>query len=240
MVSPNVDDSSSRSLHYEEHPIRTEEYKRAVAVFLARRSLGPIREDHTKEESKKPRKNQQIEKKQSKRLSLPETRSHQTEFTSPTTPQIQFSFNNQLYMSTGDKKAKKHLHNGSLTSTSPDLLPPRFIRDRHVDFDNGDNPSSPPNDFYRDNSLPYFDRDTSILTDNNKSSHNSFKPSNDCFADIENRKNTVNGGDDSFRKHAWKCLDDSIENHEDASFDSLVRKLEQVRLPIPVFIVFWI
>ncbi|XP_077290350.1 uncharacterized protein LOC143914134 [Arctopsyche grandis] len=230
MVSPDVDDSSPRSLHYED-PIRTEEYKRAFAEFLARRSLGPIKEDHTKEESKRPRKNQQVEKKQSKRLSLPDTRSHQTEFSSPTTPQIQFSFSNQFYMSTGDKKAKKHLHNGSLTSTSPDLLPPRFIRDRHVDFDNGDNPSSPPNDFYRDNSLPYVDRDTSVLTENNKSSHKSSKPSNDLFADIENRKNAANGGDDSFRKHAWKCLDDSIENREDASFDSLVRKLEQTHPP---------
>lgn len=218
-------DSFSPRSDNTEDPIRTEEYKRDLAEFFARRSLGPIDENitHTrsqhshKRDDRKPR-----SEKKSKRFSLPDT-----QIISSNAPNIQFSFCNQLYLNGNGKKSKNR--GGSMTSTSPDLLPPRFIRNKHVDFEGSENPSSPPNDFFKDSSLPYFDRDNSQIFRSKRSqkknsslTKNSPSPifDQDSANDCKTLKDSSN----------WSGLDDSCDlDKTDASFDSVMRKLEQVR-----------
>lgn len=219
-------DSFSPRSDNTEDPIRTEEYKRDLAEFFARRSLGPIDENisHTrsrnnhKRDDRKPR-----SEKKSKRFSLPDT-----QIISPNAPNIQFSFCNQLYLNGNGKKPKNQ--DGSLTSTSPDLLPPRFIRNKHVDFEGSENPASPPKDFFKDSSLPYFDKDSSQIyrsKRNQKKSSTLTKNSTSPIVDRDASKTNCKALKDS---NNWSGLDDSCDlDKTDASFDSVMRKLEQVR-----------
>lgn len=154
---------------------RTEEYKRDLAEFQARRSAGskelqttPVKKtcgrhslpvsctkcsvDHDNTFSYEKKSAINYKKKQQKRA-----KSSSPEKDCEGVPNIQFLFQNQVFMPgnlfpippfTEPQKSKR---NSQHVCRSPDL---DFIVQKHIDFREDDQAESPP-EFYKNNSLPY-------------------------------------------------------------------------------------
>lgn len=159
--------------------IRTDEYKRDLAEFQARRSSGAKELPDTPTKKKCGRhslpvsctdcsvdhdntfnyeKKSAIKYKKKIQKRSRSTTPDRTVYETPGVPSIQFLFQNQVFMPgnlfpeasfTEPHKIKRHSRHR--ISRSPDL---DFIVQKHIDFKEDEQPDCPPN-FYRKNSLPF-------------------------------------------------------------------------------------